>query len=283
VYTWGSNEYGVLGNGTTQDGMLPRPVEALKKESMLQLICGGHHIHCWADNGEAFGWGLNSFGQCASEKEVQAVTIPLKIMRLSRMVVRMVACGEEHSVVVTDEGEVFTWGRNHYGQLGNSDLSVIECRLPQLLAAFQNKNVMQVACGAHCTFFICSSGEVWACGRNEHGSLACRSGTVRQAAPLSIRALSNLGVKQIFVGACHGLALTNTGGLVSWGSNMYGQLGLGNQYPTSGIPPVTDPGGGLPTPRRPDSANTIDPKKFSVCAAFFFLSCFLCSSFPSLP
>lgn len=82
--------------------------------------------------------------------------------------VRYVAAGWFHTVAVTDE-EVYAWGCNAAGQLGNRTLR--PASLPTEVVDLQGHGVCQVACGPTHTLFLCRDGLVYGCGSNEHGEL----------------------------------------------------------------------------------------------------------------
>ncbi|MBF0453050.1 MAG: hypothetical protein HQK75_20280, partial [Candidatus Magnetomorum sp.] len=130
------------------------------------------------------------------------------------------AVGFYHTVALRKNGMVWTWGRNHSGQLGNgtTDDSFMAVSLPEM------KNVKDVAAGHHFSLAMTSEGTVWAWGENESGQLG--NGTFdSQYTPQQVIGLMN--VTDICAGASHSLALKNDGTVWAWGGNRYGQLGDG--------------------------------------------------------
>jgi alpha-tubulin suppressor-like RCC1 family protein len=130
------------------------------------------------------------------------------------------AVGFYHTVALRMNGMVWTWGRNHNGQLGDgtTDDSFMAVSLPSL------KNISTVVAGHHFSLAMTSKGTVWAWGENESGQLG--NGTFEsQYTPIDITGLMN--VTDISAGATHSLALKNDGTVWAWGGNRYGQLGDG--------------------------------------------------------
>jgi hypothetical protein len=82
--------------------------------------------------------------------------------------VRYVAAGSHHTVALTDE-EVYSWGDNAGGQLGNRTFRPVS--LPSEVVDLAGRGVCQVACGAQHTLFVCRSGDVLGCGSSAHGQL----------------------------------------------------------------------------------------------------------------
>lgn len=85
-----------------------------------------------------------------------------------RQGVRFVAAGSLHTVALTDE-EVYSWGDNCAGQLGNRTFRSVS--LPSEVVDLAGRGVCQVACGAQHTLFVCHDGEVYGCGSSAHGQL----------------------------------------------------------------------------------------------------------------
>lgn len=78
------------------------------------------------------------------------------------------AAGALHTVAVTDE-EVYSWGDNSAGQLGNRTFR--PSATPSEVVDLAGRGVCQVACGARHTLFVCHDGEVYGCGATAHGQL----------------------------------------------------------------------------------------------------------------
>ena len=71
---------------------------------------------------------------------------PKKVAALQGKKVISIATGSLHCVACTDQGEVFTWGDNDEGQLGDGSTNAIQ--RPRLVAALQGKKINRVACGS---------------------------------------------------------------------------------------------------------------------------------------
>jgi alpha-tubulin suppressor-like RCC1 family protein len=127
--------------------------------------------------------------------------------------------GSSHIVVATPDGNVWTWGHNASGQLGdNGSDRHVPTRVTTLA------NVTAVAVGAAHTLALLSNGTVCAWGLNGNGQLGDGT-TTAHATPSAIPGLSN--IVAIAAGFSHSLALDSSGNVWAWGSNSYGQLGDG--------------------------------------------------------
>lgn len=136
--------------------------------------------------------------------------------------VKQISCGFATSFAVLANGDVYGWGSNCLNQLGMGqiDKSIIPQKLPNL------KNIISVvACEDH-SLALDQDGKVYAWGENVEGQLGINIKTTKKPPPQQIPNLYN--IKMVAVGIAHSLALNHKGELFTWGSNYFGQLGLGD-------------------------------------------------------
>jgi alpha-tubulin suppressor-like RCC1 family protein len=130
------------------------------------------------------------------------------------------AGGDNFTLVVSDSGNVWSFGDNAYGQLGlgNTTDAKSAMQIPGL------SEVVAVAAGGSHSLALTSTGDVYAWGNNQYGQIGDESNTNRWSPQL----LNLSNVVAIAAGYRHSLALTDTGDLYVWGYNAQGQLGRGN-------------------------------------------------------
>ncbi len=116
VQTSGLNSSGQLGDGTTTNRLIPTPVSGL---SNITSISASEDFHSMAlrSDGTVFTWGNNSNGQLGDGTTINR-TIPVIVSSLSGIVAIAAAAGN-HSLALRNDGTVFTWGENAFGQLGD--------------------------------------------------------------------------------------------------------------------------------------------------------------------
>ena len=158
-----------------------------------------------------------------------SVTANFLLMRPS------VAAGQAHSVALRNDGTVWAWGRNNYGQLG--DNSMTNRSSPVRVVVSTNPTVYltgvkAIAAGFEHTLALKSDGTVWAWGKNQnHGALGDGTTTNRFVPVQVVISTSPLvyltDVKAIAAGYDHTLALKNDGTVWAWGYNGSGCLGDG--------------------------------------------------------
>uniref|UniRef100_T1IZ19 acetylcholinesterase n=1 Tax=Strigamia maritima TaxID=126957 RepID=T1IZ19_STRMM len=170
LYSWGHNGYGQLGNGTTNQVLVPNLVTInLIGKKIVEVSCGSHHSLARTSDGELYAWGQNNCGQVGSGTTTNQST-PRKVTAgINGKNVVAIACGQTSSMAVLDNGEVFGWGYNGNGQLGlgNNVNQTNPCRVVNL----QNVVITQIACGYAHTMALSDEGTVFAWGANSYGQL----------------------------------------------------------------------------------------------------------------
>ena len=222
LYTWGRL-------GSPADGkefVAPRLCASIQDKSVSRLAVGAHHVVLLMETGEVYAFGSNAEGQLglgAGAKMFEPE--PRVIPALLGKGVRLVACGDEFSMVVTDTMDVYTWGHGDLGQLGHGDYR--RRTEPTVLRALAGKEIRAVAAGSNHAVALTMSGEVYSWGNGEHGRLGHGDATTYRV-PGVVRCLMGERVSQVACGGAHTAALTEAGEVFTWGSNHFGQLGLGH-------------------------------------------------------
>jgi|GEM_PF-3652731 len=130
----------------------------------------------------------------------------------------IVAVGSNHALALRDDGTVWAWGDNDYGQLG--DGTQTQRTTPVQLAGLTNVTAIATRTD-HSLALV--EGEVWAWGENEYGQLGASADLSFSVKPRQVPGLTN--VKAIEAGRYHSLALKADGTVWAWGRNTRGQLG----------------------------------------------------------
>ncbi|XP_021290020.1 ultraviolet-B receptor UVR8-like [Herrania umbratica] len=159
LLTFGWGLYGQCGQGSTSDLLKPTCVSSLSGIQVLGVAAGLWHTVCVAVDGQVYAFGGNQFGQLGTGAE-QAETSPrqLDATSLEGKHAKMVSCGARHSVILTDDGRVLSWGWNKYGQLGLGDTIDRNTPAPVPIDGCLPKNV---ACGWWHTLLLAET-PIWA-------------------------------------------------------------------------------------------------------------------------
>ncbi|XP_019845780.2 probable E3 ubiquitin-protein ligase HERC2 [Bactrocera dorsalis] len=154
VWSWGDGDYGKLGRGGSDGCKLPYKIESLAGLGVVKVECGSQFSVALTKSGAVYTWGKGDFHRLG-HGTVDHVRRPKKVAALQGKKIVSIATGSLHCVACTDAGEVFTWGDNDEGQLGDGTVSAIQ--RPRLVAALQNKHIVKVTCGSAHTIAMSTS------------------------------------------------------------------------------------------------------------------------------
>lgn len=149
---------------------------------------------------------------------------PHRLTGLEGIRVRTVASGNSacHCVAITDEGKVYTWGRNEKGQLGLSDINRRD--VPTKVDMLDSFNVVAAACGKNHTLFLTDRGKVFGAGDNKMGQLGIGNQTQHVPCPMQVK-YKGPPIRRIACGGEFSMISDINGNLYSFGCPEYGQLG----------------------------------------------------------
>lgn len=178
MWTCGYAQHGQLGTGYLGDpdkeaaaDAVVLPVNVLVPGAVRAVACGEQHSVAITDDGEVYSTGANDFGQLGlgQKKPVGSFT---RITGLFPKKARAVACGNMHTAVLCETGEVFTWGRGEWDQLGNSNkdlyapkvspsslsLRLVRLSASQIVENISQLNVVKISAGTVNTVALLASG-----------------------------------------------------------------------------------------------------------------------------
>jgi alpha-tubulin suppressor-like RCC1 family protein len=234
MLAWGYNFFGQLGDGTQANRTVPVPVvgTAFAGSPVIRVAAGSNHSLALTADGRLFAWGYGEYGQLGNGTQSSS-SVPVLVSggaMAGKTVVAMDA-GTGHSVALTSDGGVFTWGINSSGQLGDGTFT---SRLfPQAIdrsGALSGKTITSVSAGREFTLALTSDGQVFAWGDNSRNQLG--DGTaVNRPLPVLVRLDAAGPIASIETGYFHSGAITATGSVFLWGDNNFGQLGDGTTSP----------------------------------------------------
>lgn len=126
VLSFGTAQYGQLGHGydagkQLSDCLRPRYIEALKNEKVVCVAAGELHSGCVTIDGDVYTWGEGFCGQLGhGDRRPHLLPEQVTLGGLEDECVSNMSCGCRHTLVVTEEGEVYSWGLGRFGVLGRS-------------------------------------------------------------------------------------------------------------------------------------------------------------------
>lgn len=202
--------------GTDKKAVIPvRVLENSKVEPMVETA-GSHTIMLKAD-GTVWTFGTNENGELGTGNHINSDE-PIQVVFPEGTTIVQVACGENHSLALDSEGNVWAWGSNKNYQLGNSNVDKL-----QAPTKVENlSNIRKIACGAQNSFAIGNKGEIYSFGQNSSGEGGIGSYTQK----ITVTRAKNIsGIIDIKAGKNFTVALKSTGEVYVTGSNLFGELG----------------------------------------------------------
>jgi len=182
------------------------------------IAAGGNHTVALKQDGSLWAWGGNNNGQLG-DGTTTSRTEPVCIGTGSDWAA-VVAAWVLHTVALKQDGSLWAWGGNYYGQLG--DGTTTHCTTPIRIGTGNDWTV--IAAGGMHTVALKQDGSLWAWGQNTAGQLGDGTTTDRTE-PFRIGTGSDWAA--VTAGYDHTVALKQDGSLWAWGYNRNGQLGDG--------------------------------------------------------
>ncbi|XP_056282917.1 serine/threonine-protein kinase Nek9 [Pseudoliparis swirei] len=262
LYTWanvqgGAKMVGQLGQGDQSSYRQPRKVEELQGKAIRQVACGADFTACVTDEDQMYMFGSDYYGCIGVERELGTEILnPVLLEFFAERPVRQVSCGDNHVVVLTHSGDIYSWGCGEYGRLG------LECEddfsSPMQVVIPKGAIISSVSCASDGTFFLTETGKVLACGNNEFNQLGLNQeisglknhpGEGSQGIPYIttltlVKQLARFKIRVIGPGKSHTAAIDERGRLITFGCNKYGQLGVKDFKKHHGVQLLVGPFGG---------------------------------------
>jgi alpha-tubulin suppressor-like RCC1 family protein len=218
AYCWGTNRHGELGDGNLTASRWP--VETRYVYDVIDLAAGKHHACAATDRETVMCWGANDVGQLG-DGTTDNRSAPVALPTFPETVISL-AAGDSHTCVRLVGGEVWCWGDNRLGQLGDeADQARTE---PAVVPGMTDAIGLAMGEGHSCS--LDAGGDVWCWGYNGYGQLGDGTFT-SHATPRLAGGATLAGASQVVAGGSHTCALTESDDVWCWGANYSGQLGDG--------------------------------------------------------
>jgi alpha-tubulin suppressor-like RCC1 family protein len=233
LWAWGYNAYGQLGDGTTSNRV--SPVNILPRKEIVAISAGVNHSMAIDGDGNLWTWGYNSNGQLGNGlKTISNIPVQIKAGEDDTVTkFKSISAGGSHSFAIDINNQLWAFGKNMDGQLGDfSGSKKADYPTPVQIAMRDGFNLIttftSVSAGTNHSLIIDSNNSLWACGDNSNGQVGSGD-TETLFNPYKV----NVGEENISkfrdcsAGSNFSYVIDNQGTVWSFGINSNGQLGLG--------------------------------------------------------
>jgi hypothetical protein len=255
VYSWGRSAFGALGHGDKRDRLSPVLVEAL--EGVRSIAASKCFSLAVTQSGIVFHWGESFLPQPvlpqpimfqpflpgeesedsdpgeesedSDEEDLGGAEPPTIVDGFGEVRVRRVFAGDDKAFAIGEDGEVFSWGRGCYGNLGHGDKQ--DQRSPKRVEALRGVRVTSVSFGGSHALALAEGGLVYAWGENWDRALLGDPNVERELLPKPVEALRGVRVGGVAAANNRGYALAGTGEVWAWGrvGDKFAPLGHGEK------------------------------------------------------
>jgi alpha-tubulin suppressor-like RCC1 family protein len=209
------------------------------------IICAGpENGGVILNNGKALTFGDNLYGQLGIGSTDLSRNVPTEVAigngyngynAVSINCSGIEGSGnQKHSAILLNTGKVLTFGSNIYGQLGIGNTTSPQRSPVEMVdsnGVYDGSNAIMICCGANHTAVLLNTGRVLTFGRNNYGQLGTGNTGASQTSPVEVVTSGNdydgTNAVMISCGLYHTTILLNTGKVLTFGRNIFGQLGNG--------------------------------------------------------
>ena len=234
---WGDNQFGQLGKGHTSQNLKVFEFKTKSTEldvtQLVDIVTASDYSFMLMADGSVWGVGNNSYLPLTVKGSSHSTHVRTNLPEAPAAM----ATGFGHAMMLTENGEIYTWGRNSEYQLGNGKRKNL-----QEPYKVELENIVQIACGGKFSIALDADGQLWGWGDNEHYQLSPEK---KATIPAPIR-IDTGDIDIAYIDACGGsiVLLDTEGTLWTWGRNDFHQLG----YNTKGKPTKEPQAVPLPLP-----------------------------------
>jgi len=253
LWAWGYNWLGQFGNGTTTSSSIPVAIdmsETFADRNIVQIVasCNEHSLALDSE-GQIWAWGWGSEGQLGNGTNTSS-NVPVAVDMTGALAGRtiiQVAAGWGHSLALDSEGQVFAWGSNWYGQLGDGTNTSSNVPVTvDVSGMFAGRDIIQIATASAHSLALDNDGSIFTWGRGIEGQLGNNTNTGSNV-PVAVDmtgVLAGSDIVQVEGGGSFSFALDSAGRVFSWGWGLNGELGNGASVNVN-IPTAVDISGVL--------------------------------------
>jgi alpha-tubulin suppressor-like RCC1 family protein len=220
LWTWGKNNKGQLGDGTTEDKLVPAKIGA---DKWVFVSAAGAHVAGIKEDGSLWAFGNNSSGQLGNKDAEAFSPIPVKVTTAEGANDKWltVSASTGFTVAIRDDGTLWGWGGSSEGELGVIIKASEKISSPIQIGS--DSNWKAIAAGTGHVLALKNDNSIWSWGRAYEGQLGNTDKKEPNPVPTKIGEESDW--MEVAAGHLHSLAVKTDGTFWAWGSDDEGQIG----------------------------------------------------------
>ena len=235
LYSWGRNDCGQLGYGTTDDNSHATPSKVNLPTGVTKftrISAGTDYSLALGTDGNLYSWGetvYNALGRTPTSttpaNQPGKVTMPAGVKQFTQ-----ISAGYTHSLALGSDGNLYSWGNNTSSQLGRNPTSTMPANQPgKVTMPTGVKQFTQISAGNGYSLAMGSDGNLYSWGDNTNGQLGRNPGAAKDGTPGKVAMPAGITITQAsapnMINGYFSLAMGSDGNLYSWGDNSSRQLG----------------------------------------------------------
>lgn len=234
LYAAGSNASGQLGIGTIKNETRINPVKVQENIKLIRSGKSGFAIALTL-SGDLYSFGNNQFAQLGlgttfnNDSSTNSVSLPTLIDLNKQIKIIDIACGAQHTLLLSDKGEVYSFGSNLTGQLGldldTTRKTVVGKPTKIDQKYFNNEKIIQISSTEFTSFALSENGNVYAFGENDKGLICNNDNDFNKYYNVPTKTLLE-NIKKISTKSTTAMALSNDSKAYIWGNNTFRQFGI---------------------------------------------------------
>lgn len=158
IFTWNSYDDVLINDSNGNEDLirLQQYTSVIGNEKVMSIYCSAWSYYALLENGNVYGWGFNAYGQLCLGYFNQSLLEPTLIKKLKPYKIKKISCGSFHVLMLDENGQLFSWGDNRFGQLGIERPG--DSNLIQQIQV--NGNVVDILAINYASYYCLDNGDV---------------------------------------------------------------------------------------------------------------------------
>ena len=239
AYCWGDNAFGQLGDNSSIDRSFPTSVYtgtsaspgALYGKTIVSIQTSEKFTCALTSDYNVYCWGDNTNGSLGNGTAVSYSAVPVAVSKsaYANKPIKQLSVGRSHSCAITSLGQVYCWGNNNTGQLGNNSITSSNVPVATTTSGvLSGLSVISITTGAQFSCAIASDNNAYCWGQGNYSQLGDNTTTTTSLVPTTVYtggAMSGKKALSIYSGYDTTYLIASDGKTYAWGNDAYGMIG----------------------------------------------------------